>query len=61
MTEPVKKRKDKAEAIGIRGDARALVQAYREANGFKTDTDAATYIVKQFFMKKLMEAGDVEG
>ena len=54
-------KKDKAEAIGIRGDARVLVQMYREAKGFKTDTDAATYIVKSFFMNLLKEAADVEG
>lgn len=54
------KKKNKAEAIGIRGDARVLVQMYREAKGFKTDTDAATYIVKSFFMNLLKEADDVE-
>ena len=56
---PIKK-KPKAEAIGIRGDARILVQMYRKANGFETDTDAATYIVKSFFMDRLKEVSDVE-
>lgn len=50
----------KAEAIGIRGDARVLVQMYREAMGFKTDTDAATYIVKQYFANILKEAANEE-
>ena len=54
------KKKTKAEAIGIRGDARVLVQTYREAMGFKTDTDAATYVVKSFFANLIKEASDVE-
>lgn len=52
------KKSTKAEAIGIRGDARVLVQMYREAMGFKTDTDAATYIVKQYFANILKEAAN---
>lgn len=52
------KKNTKAEAIGIRGDARVLVQMYREAMGFKTDTDAATYIVKQYFANILKEAAN---
>lgn len=61
-TEKAGTKKNKAEAIGIRGDARVLVQTYREAMGFKTDTDAATYIVKSFFINLFKEAGgDVEG
>lgn len=58
--EPPKKKVPKAEAIGIRGDARVLVQAYREAMGFKTDTDAATALVKKGFMSVLKEASDGE-
>ena len=54
------KKNTKTEAIGIRGDARALVQMYREAMGFKTDTDAATYIVKQYFAKIFKEAANEE-
>ena len=50
------KKKPKAEAIGIRGDARVLVQTYREAMGFKTDTDAATDLVKRGFISILKEA-----
>lgn len=50
------KGKSKAEAIGIRGDARVLVQMYREAMGFKTDTDAATHIVKEYITNLLREA-----
>lgn len=44
------------DAVGIKGDAKALVRAYKEANGFKTDTDALTHIVNSFFMNLLKEA-----
>lgn len=35
-----------SDAVGIRGDAMALVKIYREVRGFATDTDAATELVK---------------
>ena len=43
------------DAMGIKGDAKALVRAYKEAKGFKTDTDALTHIVNTFFRDLLKE------
>lgn len=62
-TEPVTKRKapnkgkraNESGAVGIRGDALVLVQVYREAKGFKTDTDAATALVKKGFKAVIAE------
>lgn len=49
------KKANESGAIGIRGDAKVLVQFYREAKGFKTDTDAATALVKKGFKAVIAE------
>lgn len=55
-TDNKKRLKDASDAVGVRGDAKALVQIFREAMGFETDTDATTYIVKDYFRIMLREA-----
>lgn len=55
-TKSAKRAIKETDAIGIKGDAKVLVRTYKEWKGYKTDTDAATELVKKGFMSLLKEA-----
>ena len=52
---PAKKTIKETDAIGIKGDAKVLVRLYKEWKGYKTDTDAATELIKKGFMSLMKE------
>jgi len=51
-----KKASDTAEGVSVRGDAKVLVQMYRETAGLKYDADAASVLIKKGF-KTVMKEG----